>query len=195
MAEPALTSAQILDAAEDVLRRYGPAKATVVDVARALGVSHGSVYRHFPSKAALRDAVAERWLERLSAPLEKVAVSRTPAPQRLRRWVRQLSRAKRGLALEDPQLFATYHEIASGSRDVVRAHEATLADQLGRIVADGMARGELASSLPAEQAGQAVFHATARFTHPAHAAEWGDPGVEAALDRVCTVLLEGLRTG
>ena len=37
-------------AAEEVLRRYGPPKATVVDVARALGVSHGSVYRHFPEQ-------------------------------------------------------------------------------------------------------------------------------------------------
>ena len=45
-----------------MLRRFGPAKTTVVDVARALDVSHGSVYRHFPSKAALRDAVTERWL-------------------------------------------------------------------------------------------------------------------------------------
>ena len=56
-----LTSDQILVAAEDVLRRYGPEKANVVDVARALGVSHGSVYRHFPSKAALRGAVTDRW--------------------------------------------------------------------------------------------------------------------------------------
>ena len=58
MVEAALTAEQVLVAAEDVLRRYGPAKATVVDVARELGVSHGSVYRHFPSKTALRDAVA-----------------------------------------------------------------------------------------------------------------------------------------
>jgi AcrR family transcriptional regulator len=195
LVEAALTAEQVLVAAEDVLRRYGPAKATVVDVARELGVSHGSVYRHFPSKSALRDAVAERWLERLSGPLEKVVAARTPAPQRIRRWVRQLSLAKRTMALEDPQLFATYHAIASGSRDVVRAHEATLADQLGRIIADGLARGELATSLTAEQAGRAVFHATAWFSHPAHAAEWGDPGVASALDRVCTVLLEGLRAG
>ena len=69
---------QILDAAEDVLRRFGPAKATVVDVARALGVSHGSVYRHFPSKAALRDAVAERWLARISAPLAGAAAEERP---------------------------------------------------------------------------------------------------------------------
>ena len=51
-----LTAEAILDTAEQVLRRYGPGKATVVDVARALNVSHGSVYRHFPNKAALRDA-------------------------------------------------------------------------------------------------------------------------------------------
>ena len=62
MTDEALTPDRILDAVEDVLRRYGPAKATVVDVPRALGVSHGNVYRHFPSNAALRDAVTERWL-------------------------------------------------------------------------------------------------------------------------------------
>lgn len=49
-----LSAERILDTAEEVLRRFGPAKASVLDVARALGVSHGSVYRHFPSKAALR---------------------------------------------------------------------------------------------------------------------------------------------
>ena len=65
-------------AAEDVLRRYGPSKATVVDVARALGVSHGSVYRHFPSKAALRDAVTECWLARISGPLDAVAQGEEP---------------------------------------------------------------------------------------------------------------------
>ena len=68
-----LTPERILEVTEDVLRRYGLAKATVVDVARALDVSHGSVYRHFPSKASLREAVAKRWLDRLSAPLLKVA--------------------------------------------------------------------------------------------------------------------------
>ena len=44
MNDAVLTPERILAAAEDVLRRYGPGKATVVDVAQALGVSHGSVY-------------------------------------------------------------------------------------------------------------------------------------------------------
>ena len=83
MAE-ALSTQAILDTAEEVLRRYGPAKASVVDVARALNVSHGSVYRHFPSKAALRDAVTERWLARVSEPLEAVVRRRTKASRRLK---------------------------------------------------------------------------------------------------------------
>ena len=66
MTDETLTLERILDVAEDVLRRFEPAKTTVIDVARALGVSHGSVYRHFPSKAALRDVVTDKhfWLER-----------------------------------------------------------------------------------------------------------------------------------
>ena len=55
-----LDSEAILSATEEVLRRQGPSKAMVVDVARVLGVSHTAVYRHFPSKAALRKAVTRR---------------------------------------------------------------------------------------------------------------------------------------
>ena len=40
-ADTALTRERIVAAAEDVIRRFGPAKATVVDVARALGETDG----------------------------------------------------------------------------------------------------------------------------------------------------------
>src|SRR5690349_5966612 len=113
MNDTALTSERILEAAEDVLRRFGPNKATVVDVARALGVSHGSVYRHFPSKAALRDAVTERWLHRVSEPLAEIAARKGPAPERLRQWFDALIAKKRRKVLEDPELFATYIRIAA----------------------------------------------------------------------------------
>src|ERR1700710_3186366 len=85
-----LTPERILEVTEDVLRRFGLAKATVVDVARALDVSHGSVYRHFPSKASLRQAVAKRWLDRANAPLEKIAETTGPAPARLEKRVRPM---------------------------------------------------------------------------------------------------------
>jgi len=56
MTDEVLTPERILDAAEDLRRRYGPAKATVVDVAHVFGVSHGSVYRHFPSRPCVKIA-------------------------------------------------------------------------------------------------------------------------------------------
>ena len=39
---------------------------------------------------------------------------------------------------------------------------------------------------------RAVFDATVRFHKPSHAAEWSDPGIEAALDRVVALVLAGL---
>jgi AcrR family transcriptional regulator len=189
--DQALTPERILAAAEDVLRRFGPAKATVVDVARALGVSHGSVYRHFPSKAALRDAVTERWLARISAPLAAVAAEDGPAPERLRRWLELLVTAKQRMAREDPELFATYLQLAADSRGVVKAHVDELTGQLARIIADGVTRGELTAADPAT-AGRAVFDATARFHNPTHAPEWSDPSIDAAYQGVRSLVLLGL---
>src|SRR3982751_1555393 len=97
-----LTPERILEATEDVLRRFGLAKATVVDVARALDVSHGSVYRHFPSKASLRQAVAKRWLDRANAPLEEIAKASGPAPERLERWLHTMFAIKQKTLGEDP---------------------------------------------------------------------------------------------
>jgi AcrR family transcriptional regulator len=189
--EKAITSEQILVAAEDVLRRYGPAKANVVDVARALGVSHGSVYRHFSSKAALRDAVTERWLESISFPLKVVAGEDRPAAERLQRWLDLLVRSKRTKALDDPELFATYVELAAEAREVVNAHVDTLVAQLARIISDGVANGEFQVTGTAVAA-RAVFDATSRFHNPAHAAEWSSPGTDTAFDGVRALVLRGL---
>jgi AcrR family transcriptional regulator len=95
MTDQTLAPERILEAAEGVLHRFGLTKTTVVDVAHALGVSHGSIYRHFPSKAALRDAAAEHWLVEKLAPLAMIANEDGPAPERLRRWLHLLCSNKR----------------------------------------------------------------------------------------------------
>jgi AcrR family transcriptional regulator len=192
-ADTALTAEQILIAAEEVLRRFGPAKATVVDVARALRVSHGSVYRHFPSKAALREAVAERWLDRTHAALPAVADSDEPAPERLRRWLAALLATKRAKALDDPELFATYTVLVGEDREVIARHVAGLVAQIGRIIADGIAEGTFTVT-DVDESARAVFDATVRFHDPTYAGQWADPGIRAAFDRVVTLILKGLVT-
>jgi len=186
-----LTTERILEVTEDVLRRFGLAKATVVDVARALDVSHGSVYRHFPSKASLRDAVAKRWLERVNAPLEKIAESSGPAPARLERWLRALFAAKYKRVCEDPEMFATYLALAREARDVVKAHKERLVDQIARILSDGVKQGAFHVT-DVKTSARAIFDATIRFHHPAHSEEWSDPALAARVDALLTLLLRGL---
>ena len=186
-----LSPERILEVTEDVLRRFGLAKATVVDVARALDVSHGSVYRHFPSKASLRDAVAKRWLERVNAPLEKIAESSGPAPARLERWLRALFAAKYKRVCEDPEMFATYLALVREARDVVKAHKERLVDQIARILSDGVKQGAFQVT-DVKTSARAIFDATIRFHHPAHSEEWSDPALAARVDALLTLLLRGL---
>ena len=192
MSETTLARDDILDAAEGVLRRYGSAKTTVVDVARALDVSHGSIYRHFPSKAALRDAVAERWLHRVSAPLAAIAGDGDPAQVRLRRWFDRLVATKRRLVEQDPELFATYHALAEEARAVVEAHVGALVAQVAMILRAGITEGAFTAVDP-ERTAAALFVATAKFHHPAHAAAWAGKDWLPDFDAVWTLLMDGLR--
>jgi AcrR family transcriptional regulator len=186
-----LTPERILEATEDVLRRFGLAKATVVDVARALDVSHGSVYRHFPSKASLREAVAKRWLDRVDAPLRKIAEGSGPAPARLERWLRALFAAKYKRVCEDPEMFATYLTLAREACAAVRAHKDGLVDQIAHILSDGVKQGAFQVA-DAKATARALFDATSRFHHPAHSDEWSDPQVESRIDALLALLLRGL---
>ena len=145
MPKAAPLSHRILDAAEGVLRRHGVEKTNVVDIARSLGMSHANIYRHFPSKQALLDAVAVRWLHKVSDPLEAIANDRVrPAAERLAAWFDTLREAKRHKVRDDPELFHVYHNTVMAMREVVDEHIASLAGQVDRIIADGQAAGEFA---------------------------------------------------
>ncbi|MFD5430690.1 TetR family transcriptional regulator [Kitasatospora sp. NPDC058063] len=187
-----LTAEQILIAAEDVLRRFGPAKATVVDVARILGVSHSSVYRHFPSKAALREAVTQRWLDQAHHELATVSNEGGPASERLHRWLRTLFTAKRKKALDDPELFATYMVLVEENSGLVNAHVDTLVDQIAQIVTDGTERKEFKLAHIRNTA-RAVFDATGPFHDPAYASTWSTPGVDDRFEAVWKLVLGGLK--
>jgi AcrR family transcriptional regulator len=192
MAQGQQTRARILDTAERLLRRHGPAKMTVVDVARALEMSHSNVYKHFPSKEALRAAVAERWLSAISTPLEVVSRGKGRPPERLRGWFHALHRSKRRKVSDDPELFATYHGLAEGAQTVVKEHVAHLASQIERIVRDGVRSGDFSTRDPRRTA-RALLDATTRFHHPHFVRTEASKARD--LDRVLAVLVSGLNGG
>ncbi len=189
---PPLTRDRILIAAENVIRRFGPHKATVVDVARALGVSHAAVYRHVANKAELRRLVVGRWAEGTMAPLRVAAAKAGPAPRRLRRLFDVLIAVKRHRAAHDPELFAAYRTLAADTQSVVAAHVEELVALAAKVIRSGVEDGTFRAIDPAAAA-RAVLHATSRFHHPAHAAEWSEPTIDAEYNEVWGLLMDGLR--
>ena len=187
-----LTRDQIVDAAESVLRRFGPEKATVVDVARALGVSHAAVYRHVATKAALRDLVVGRWMEKTMPPLRAIVAETGPAPQRLRKFLDTLIATKRRRASADPELFSAYRALAAGANSLTSAHVDELVQLVATILRAGTKEGAFRRVDPAA-AGRAVLHSTLRFHHPFHADEWASPTIDADYEAVWSLLMEGLR--
>ena len=186
---------RILDAAEEVLRRHGAEKANVVDVARVLGMSHANIYRHFASKKALLDAVANRWLEVVTGPLEKITSDRDrSAAERLEAWFDTLRAIKRRKFKEDPELFQVYQSATKANPEAGSAHVSQLHGQLERILADGARTGEFPGVADAAKAARSFLQATVYFHHPALVIQ-GPVPTEADARAVFALLLAGLRAG
>lgn len=70
--------AKILAAAEQVFAEGGP-EASTEEVARRAGVAAGTVFRHFPTKADLLQALMKSLLEQVTADATELAVNGDPA--------------------------------------------------------------------------------------------------------------------
>lgn len=75
MSEAARRRELILQAADRLLRHYGPHKTTVADVAREAGVGVGSVYLEFPSKDAIVEALSRSRHEAVLAAMRAAATA------------------------------------------------------------------------------------------------------------------------
>ena len=186
-----LTRERILAAAEEVVRRFGPERATVVDVARALGVTHAAVYRHVANKAELRQLVVKGWVEATMPPLRAIAAREGSAPKRLRQLFDALIAVKRRRSADDPELFAAYRTLAADARAVTTAHVDELVALAAAVIETGIRQGSFRRVNPTATA-RAILTATSRFHHPAHAAEWGAATVDEAFDDVWQILMAGL---
>jgi hypothetical protein len=123
--------------------------------------------------------------------LRAIADEPGPAPQRLRRLLDALIGIKRRKAADDPELFSAYRMLAAGAQSVVAAHVEELVGLVATVIRAGVAEGTFRKVDPVAM-GRTVLIATSRFHHPAHAAEWTDPGIDAAYDEVWQLLMAGL---
>jgi AcrR family transcriptional regulator len=126
---------RLLDAARTAIAKDGP-DASLDDIARDAGVGSGTLYRHFPTRVALLEAVYREEVQRLCTEGDRLIDSDTPPGEALSEWLREYVKVgamKRGLmgpltaALgQDSDLFATCKSMvkSTGGRLVERAQEA-----------------------------------------------------------------------
>jgi AcrR family transcriptional regulator len=162
-AEPA--DIRLLAIAADHLKRSGAKAVTLVGIAEAAGMTHANVYRYFPSKAALIDAVAGRWLKTLEVLIAQIADAPDPADDKLERLIQALARAHRDLLAEDRHLFDVYCTATETARPLIRKHRSRMRLLIERVLDEGIVTGKF-DPRDREKAHAFISDAVYRFINP-----------------------------
>ncbi|MFY9986119.1 MAG: TetR/AcrR family transcriptional regulator [Chthoniobacterales bacterium] len=136
------TRERILAKTDELVRYYGFAKTTVADIAAALKMSPANIYKFFPSKDALIQAVAELKVAEVKRSLEDVISSSPGALARLEglaltifRWLSQYSR-------HQPQLFQLVLAANAEHWACVEDFKQFLSQKITEIIKAGAQTGE-----------------------------------------------------
>ena len=92
---------------------------------------------------------------------------------------------------EDPEMFQTYLTLAREACEAVKAHRERLMGQVAHMLADGVKQGAFQVA-DVNVTARALFDATTRYHHPAHADEWTDPETPARIDALLALLLKSV---
>ena len=175
----------------------GAEAVSVREAARRAGVSPGAPFRHFPSRDALMNAVAEEAQQRFRAEIE-AALAEAPAGDPLGRF-RCFGIAYLRWAMRNPTHFEIIssrrffaHDEASGvSRD-----NAELINLTERTLADAFAQGQLRSpDLKRIQiAGRALVYGFARMNIDGHFPRWGvaETDADATAEAIIDLFIDGV---
>lgn len=195
-ADPTVTSEKILDAARAQVRRFGESKTNVVDIARALGTSHTTIYRHFRSKTDVFDAIVAAAM-RDEEELGSAYVNATgPASERLTSLVLALHRRKRERFENDPEVYQLYRRVVDERPELVQNYARAITRLVSEILSDGVRRGEFKIDDIAAASGVVRDTLTA-FVHPAHveAAVKAGSSMEPAIHNTMTTLIVAFSAG
>jgi AcrR family transcriptional regulator len=155
-------------------------------------VSHAALYAHFADKAALLDAVSERWILEIDEDL--AAVCRKPGKdptEKILTWMLTLHRAKLAKIEHDPELYKSFDLLARMEKPYVRHHMETLRTQLVGLAREAIAKRRLRDADP-EAIALVLHESTMAFHHPKLVAQYRHEKREPLLRIVLDSVLKGL---
>lgn len=134
------TNRRIIIASRRLLDKEGPEAVTMRRVAKAVGITPMAIYRHYPDRAALLNALADEGFEELAARLARKNFS-GGVEQRLTK----LGEIYLEHALQSPRLFELmFLKPREGARRYPRdfkTHRSPTANLMVEVVQEGMAGG------------------------------------------------------
>jgi AcrR family transcriptional regulator len=169
---------RVLEAAKAVFGQGGP-EASLEAVAKAAGVGIGTLYRHFPTREALFEAVYRREVDQLGDLADRLARKADPVGA-LRAWLHaqvRLVATKRGM-IEGLQL------AAHGSSEL----KAYSFERLTRALSALLERGVAARAIRSDVSADDVLRAIVGMIYAQGGGDW-----QAAALRLVDVFVDGLR--
>jgi len=143
-----LTRRRIVQAAVRLHREIGFKKTTVADVARGASMSPANVYRFFPSKQAIEEAVAADLFEQVSAAATLAARGGGTVLERLRAALRAISQLHDNRLANDSKLHELLAATVREKRPVALSHADRIRGVVRSIIAAGQASGEVRPGCP-----------------------------------------------
>jgi AcrR family transcriptional regulator len=170
---------RVLEAAKTVFSAGGP-DASLEAVARTAGVGIGTLYRHFPTREALFEAVYRREVQQLADLAERLKQEPQPV-EALRRWMRsnvKFVATKKGMSAALALAAYKNSDLYSYSFDQLTQAVAGLLD---RAIAAGEIRDDISpQDLLRALVGMCYLHE--------------EPGWQKSVLRLVDVFIDGLRT-
>jgi AcrR family transcriptional regulator len=169
--KPDDTRARIMDTAEALFRRLGYAKTAVADIAADLKMSPANVYRFFPSKNAIIEAICQRCLGELEERAWTVARARGSAAQRIERLVLEILAYHKENLLTDQRVNDMVLAAIELSWGAIRAHKQHMRMVFESILREGVERGEFEPVDPHETS-RLLMLSLVHFCHPVLVAQY-----------------------
>jgi AcrR family transcriptional regulator len=169
---------RVLEAAKAVFSQGGP-EASLETVARRAGVGIGTLYRHFPTREALYEAVYRHEVEQLVELARHLEAEAAPV-EALRRWLQagvEFMATKKGMA-------AALAMAAQGSPDLVAYSVDRLTGAMGELLQRAAAAGEVRDDIGPEDLLRTLVGMC--YAHDR-------PGWQAKVLRLIDVFIDGLR--
>ena len=139
---------QIEDAASTLFSSQGYAATSMRDIAKALDLQGGSLYAHIPSKEAVLAAIVEEAAEDFHAAIRPIAERDGPATERLREMVTAHVRVVTGGRERAKVFLFEWTFLGQERRQAVARSRLAYQRYFERVVAEGVAAGELATGDP-----------------------------------------------